>query len=135
MQSVLTDPQKAALRGKRTAQSFDRMKTTYASPDLKLTDDQTSKINAIVEEAKKEAAAAATSSDPQADRQKMRDLMRATRDKLDAVLTPEQKKQIPQFGGGRNGGNRGNRGNGQGGNNPPTPPGGNPPAKTPPAAI
>lgn len=114
VQSVLTDTQKTALAAKRRQQMMDRFKAAYTAPALKLTDDQTTKINAIFADMSKESAAL-DPSDPDA-RTKRRELMTSTREKLNAVLTPEQQKEIPQFGGGR----RGNRG-GQGGA-PGTPP-------------
>jgi Spy/CpxP family protein refolding chaperone len=125
--AVLTDEQKTAIRAKRTAAMFDQMKTTYTADNLKLTDDQKTKITAIIDEAKK-AALAAPPPAPDANGGRQRGggfaAMREARDKINAVLTPEQQKEIPTFGG--PGGGRGNRGG-----NPPA--GGTTPPPTPPA--
>ncbi|MDB5330848.1 MAG: hypothetical protein JWP03_1999 [Phycisphaerales bacterium] len=103
VQSVLTDAQKQALRQKFQQQIFDRLKETFAKPELNLTDEQQKKITDVMDEAKKKLADLTAGNDPQQDRQAMFQLMRDTREKLNAVLTPEQQKQIPQFGGGRRG--------------------------------
>jgi Spy/CpxP family protein refolding chaperone len=97
VQSVLTDAQKTALRKKQQADRFDRFKKIYTAPELKLTDDQTTKINAIMADYQKESAAI-DFTDPES-RRKGFEARRAVREKLNAVLTPEQQKLIPQFGG------------------------------------
>ena len=54
---------------------------------------------------------------------KVFETMRDTRTKLDAVLTPEQQKEIPQFGrGGRGGPGGRNRPGGNTGGDAPAPP-------------
>ncbi|HWE01988.1 MAG TPA: hypothetical protein VG326_06210 [Tepidisphaeraceae bacterium] len=106
VQSVLTDAQKTALGKKRQTMMFDRFKKTYTAPELKLTDDQTTKINAIIADTQKEMAD--VNPTDQESRRKAFESMRAAREKLNAVLTPEQQKLIPQAPGGA-GGRRGNR--------------------------
>lgn len=130
VQSILTDTQKAALRTKQIGQMYDRMKTTYTADTLKLTDDQKTKINAIIDEAKT-AAIATPPPAPDANANGGRRGgggaafagMREMRTKIDAILTPEQQALLPQFGRG----NRGNRGAGAGA--PATPPPAPPAAK------
>jgi len=97
VQSTLTDSQKTALRKKQQAARFDRFKKTYTAPELSLTADQTTKINAIMSDYEKESANVDFTD--QESRRKAFEGMRAVREKLNAVLTPEQQKQIPQFGG------------------------------------
>ena len=97
VQSTLTDSQKTALRKKQQAARFDRFKKTYTAPELNLTADQTTKINAIMSDHEKESANV-DFSDQEA-RRKAFEAILAVREKLNAVLTPEQQKQIPQFGG------------------------------------
>jgi len=102
VQSVLTETQKTALSAKRRQMMFTRFKESYTAASLNLTSDQTTKVNGIFDDAKKQLDAISPT-DEEA-RNKSREIMRSTRDKLNGVLTPEQQKQIPQFGG-----RRGNR--------------------------
>ncbi len=101
VQSVLTDPQKTALRAKRQSMMVDRMKQPYANPELKLTDEQSKKIDAIFTDLKKEMATVDTSA---GDRReafgKIFKMAGEARQKIDALLTEDQKKLIPkpQFG-------------------------------------
>jgi hypothetical protein len=110
VQSILTDTQKAALRAKQVAARVDRTLATYTAANLMLTDDQKTKVTAIIEDAKKEAVAFTPSGDRQADGQKQREMRTAMTEKLNAVLTPDQQKLIPAFGRGANGGRRGGAG-------------------------
>ena len=116
VQSVLNDQQKAALQAKQRQQMFDRFKQSYLDPKLNLSEEQTKKINDIFAQAKTDFAGVEGQDD--ASRQKRREIFQQTREKLNAVLTPDQQKQIPQFGPRRGG-------NGGGAQNPPPPPAAN----------
>lgn len=120
VQSILTDKQKQALQQKRQQQMVDRMQKSYTDPKLNLTSDQQTKITGILDDFKKQLGALST--DPQ-DRRQVFQLMRDTRTKLDAVLTPDQLKLMPRGFGGRRGnrGGQGGAGGGQGGNAPAAP--------------
>ncbi len=97
---------------------------------LGLTEDQQAKVKAIVEqEMPKRRAIREDSSLGREDRRtKMMDLMKDTRAKIRAILTPEQQQKfdnMPMMG-------RGPRGRGPGGG-PPPPAGDNPPPESAPA--
>jgi Spy/CpxP family protein refolding chaperone len=117
VQSVLTDAQKAGLRKKQQAAMIDRVKKTYTAPELKLTEDQTTKINAVLADTQKAMADADYST--QEARRAAFGKMRDAREKINAILTPEQQKLIPQFGPPGGGQGRRNRGNGAGATPPP----------------
>ena len=116
VQSVLTETQKKELRQKFQQQMFDRLKQTYAKPELNLTDEQQKKITEVMDDAKKKLADLTAGDEQQQDRQALFQLVRDTREKLNAILTPEQQKLIPQFGPGRRG-----QGGGAGGQTNPPP--------------
>jgi len=106
--SVLTDTQKAQLAKKRNAESVKRFKTPYANPELKLTDDQTSKLNAVFSDMQSQLDALPPPAPGTQDRESYRkrgEVMSAARVKANAILTPDQQKLIPARRG------RGNRGN------------------------
>lgn len=117
--SVLTDKQKELLRKKRQQQMFDRMSKGYTDPKLNLTDDQKTKITALLDETKKTMESLSFQNPD--DRPKIQQAMKDLHDKVNALLTPEQQKLLPPMG--RRGG-RGGRGgpNGQPATPPPAPP-------------
>ena len=106
-QSVLNDEQKAALKVKRATQMVDGMKSRYTAANLNLSEDQTKKINDLFDGVKvKITDLAKTTTDDQEFRRQSFEAMRGIRDQVNAILTPEQQKLIPQRG------PRGNRGPG-----------------------
>jgi periplasmic protein CpxP/Spy len=116
-------------RGRRMdpARMLGRLKT-----ELNLTDDQTAKVKTIFEDqrAKMQALRGDESLSREDRRAKMMDLMKASRDQIRALLTPEQQQKfdaMPRPG-------RGPRGEGPAGGPPPPPPTDNaaPPPPPPP---
>ncbi|MDB5354498.1 MAG: hypothetical protein JWN24_951 [Phycisphaerales bacterium] len=101
VQSVLTETQKKELRQKFQQQMFDRLKQAYAKPELNLSEEQQKKITDVMDDAKKKLADLTSGDEQQQDRQALFQLVRDTREKLNAILTPEQQKLISQFGGRR----------------------------------
>lgn len=99
--------------GRQQMSPEDRAKQMQAS--LKLTDDQTTKVVAIYKE---QAAKRDSMMKAGADRQAMRPLMQASNEKIQAILTAEQKeawkKQQEEM--------RARMGGGGGGGTPPPPP-------------
>jgi len=105
VQSVLTDEQKTALRTKQQSMMVDRFKQVYTNPELKLTPEQSTKIDAIFADLKKQMASVDMSSgDRRENFQKIGKMMGDTREKVSALLTEDQKKLIPAP---RSRGNRG----------------------------
>jgi Spy/CpxP family protein refolding chaperone len=132
VQSVLTDTQKTALRAKRIGAMYDDLTKRYTADTLKLTDDQKTKITALISDAKTKALAAPApdanaAGGPGGGRGGFAGF-RELRTSIEAVLTPDQVKLLPQFG-------RGGRGPGGGaggaGGPPAAPASGTTPAPAP----
>ena len=105
---ILTDAQKGLLVKKRNAQSVTRFKEPYANPELKLTDDQKTKLNAVYTDLQSQLDALPAPVPGAQDRESYRkrgEVTSAAREKAKAILTPDQQKLIPERRG------RGNRGN------------------------
>jgi Spy/CpxP family protein refolding chaperone len=125
---VLTDEQKATLRKKMAGRAAEQMTERWkqALTQLNLTSEQQTKVDAVLADARKQAETrAAERGAGQGDNQGQGQgrggalfaSMRETRQKIEEVLTPEQKQKLqelmPQRGpGGRRGGQNGNN-NGQ----------------------
>jgi len=106
-------------RGGRGGMSIEQIETTVG----KLTDDQKTKITALLEKANEARQALRASGDQQANQAKMQELNTKLRADIRALLTDEQQKKfdaMPQGRGqgqgqGRGQGGQGGQGRGQGG--------------------
>jgi hypothetical protein len=121
---VLTDEQKQALRKKMAGRMAGQMTERWkrAVGELNLTADQQAKVDAVLADAQKKAETQAAEADPGQDAGGGRGPgggrlfagMQETRQKIQDILTPEQKQKLdeimPQRGPGGRGGQRGGRG-------------------------
>lgn len=95
--SILTDAQKGEMAKKRNVESVKRFKDRYSNPELKLTDEQKSKLEAVYADYLAELGKL-TPGTGGFDRDAFRkrgELSRSEREKAKAILTPEQQKLLP----------------------------------------
>ena len=98
--SVLSDDQKQALRDKLfnqlPAEMMNRLKASLEK--LGLSDEQKQKVNDILADTQKQLEDLHKSADQTASetRTKVRDLLRSTREKIQSVLTDEQKQKLEE---------------------------------------
>ena len=87
-------PQQNRRHGNSAEKRLKRM-----SKRLKLTDEQKEKLRPVLEEEEKQATAANadTTLSQQQKHKKMREIRLNSRSQMDAILTPEQKEQMPKM--------------------------------------
>ena len=126
---VLTDEQRQALRKKMAGRMAEQMTDRWkrALGELNLTSEQQTKVDAVLADARKKAETQAAEADPGQGGGGGRGGqlfagMQETRQKIQDILTPEQKQKLdelmPQRGRGGQGGRRGEGGGGRGNDNP-----------------
>lgn len=96
-------PQQNRMRGDSAEKRLKRM-----SKRLNLTDEQKEKIRPILADEEKQTSAvdADTTLTQQQRHKKMREIRMSSRSQMDAILTPEQKEQMPKMRAGGGGGGR-----------------------------
>ena len=94
-------PQQNPRHGNSAEKRLNRM-----SKRLKLTDEQKEKLRPILADDEKQAAAvdADTTLSQQQKHKKIHEIRRNSRSQMDAILTPEQKEQMPKMHAGGGGG-------------------------------
>lgn len=120
---VLTEEQRTTFRknqaGRMAKQSVERYRR--ATADLGLSDDQKTKVEAVLTESEKKYAEAMAAA-PEGGQGgpggggQLREVNQETREKINALLTDEQKTKFEEATRGGRGGQGGRRGGGQGGN-------------------
>ena len=123
VQAQLTDEQRQTLRKNQSARLAKQMTERYrrATAELGLSEDQKTKVDAVLSETEKKYSEALAQVEPgqgggQGGGGQFRELNQETREKINAVLTDEQKTKFEEASRQGRGGQGGGRRGGQGGN-------------------